>query len=458
MTHPKLKLYNTLTREKQDFVPIDAKNVGLYVCGVTPYDFPHIGNARPMVAFDILFRLLRHVYGEKHVTYVRNFTDVDDKIIARAAERKTNPMQLAQYFIMAYHEDSWALNCLMPTHEPLVSDPVVMQGIVSFIEKLIEKGAAYVISDGVYLDIAKIESMKDKSETYSYGKLSGKKLDELIAGARVDVNLEKRQTGDFALWKFAKVGEPAWFSPWGEGRPGWHIECSVMSEQLLGNRFDIHGGGEDLQFPHHENELAQSVSCHGHMHAGLWMHNAFITVEGNRMGKSMGNFIPIKDVRMQLNPLAIRLWLLQTHYRKPVDYSEQAMAAANKRLAGYQRVTTEAFMQYGATILDTTNLPEEFVNALADDLNTSVALSVIDKEADALRKTQMLAFVGLIKTSGFHEGEKPLNMNEEALMKARITARTAKNWPESDRLRDLLKSEHGIIVEDGPNGQTWRRA
>lgn len=361
-----MQFTNTLTRQKEAFKPIDANNVRMYVCGVTPYDDSHIGHARAYVVADVLFRLLRHQYGAQQVTYVRNFTDVDDKIIERANERGLKPEDVAETFIKSFHEDVDALHCLRPTHEPRVTDPKVMAGIVEFISRLEAKGAAYVIEgDGVYLDTTKI----DGGSEYHYGQLSRKKLEDLIAGARVEANTKKRNSGDFALWKLAKPGEPHWHSPWGDGRPGWHIECSVMSEQLLGERFDIHGGGEDLQFPHHENELAQSVACTGHIHANMWLHNAFITVNGTKMSKSLNNFTTIKDVLAKYSPEAIRLWLLQTHYRKPVDYSDEALQAAQNRIS--------KLIPKAIRTSDDTPVPAAFIDALKDDMNTSKALACL---------------------------------------------------------------------------------
>jgi len=335
-----------------------------------------------MVVFDVLFRLLRHTYGESAVKYARNFTDIDDKIIARANELGEDPATLAERFIHSYHDDAAALGCLPPTYEPRVSETQVMEGIITFIEKLLKKGSAYEIpGDGIYLDITQI----DGNDGYQYGKLSGNKLEDLVAGARVEANTAKRNSGDFALWKLAKPGEPQWKTPWGAGRPGWHIECSVMSEQLLGDKFDLHGGGEDLQFPHHENEIAQSVACHGHIHANVWLHNAFITVGGKRMGKSMGNFTTIKDALEKYSPEAIRLWLLQTHYRKPVDYSDEALIAAENRL--------KKLLPKALAVTNPAPMPQGFLDALKDDLNTPKALGKmgsIEETATCLR------FLGLL--------------------------------------------------------------
>lgn len=369
-----LTLTNTLTRKKEPLIPITPGKVGLYVCGITPYDHSHIGHARANVAADVLFRTLRRVYGAENVNYVRNFTDIDDKIIARAAETGQDPKGLSQTFIESFQEDMKALGALTPTHEPRVSDAAVMEGIVDFITQLMQKGAAYIIeNDGVYLDLLRIDALKNKEETYQYGQLSGKKLDELLAGARVDVNIGKRNSGDFALWKLAKPGEPFWPSPWGNGRPGWHIECSVMSAQLLGDRFDIHGGGEDLQFPHHENELAQSVACHGHIHANVWVHNGFITVGGTKMSKSLGNFTLIKDVLAHTSGAAMRLWLMQTHYRKPVDYSDAAVKGLEKPV---RRI--KAALETPPTAAPDAATMDAFWAALCDDLNTAKALATLN--------------------------------------------------------------------------------
>jgi cysteinyl-tRNA synthetase len=456
-----LKLTNTLTRKKEDFKPLDASNVRLYVCGVTPYDHSHIGHARVCVVYDILYRLLRHMYGAEHVTYVRNFTDIDDKIINRAAELGKDPKELADEMIESFHADMKALGCLPPTHEPRVSDPEVMAGIITFIEDLMKKDAAYATSDGIYLDISKVETLKKQNEGYHYGQLSGKKLGQLIAGARVEVKREKRSPGDFALWKFSKPEEPAsvrFEASFGEGRPGWHIECSVMGEQLLGARFDIHGGGEDLQFPHHENELAQCVCRHGHIHANTWVHNAFITVDGKKMSKSDGNFVYIKDALRdeQGAPLfsgpAVRLWLLQTHYGRPANYSHDALEAAWQRSVGYEFADLQAVARDGD---QAPTLPEPFLAALMDDLNTSKALSVIDKTKHRSQQQAMLAFLG-IETQAERE-QTALSKEEETLLTRRTAARAAKNWAKSDHIRDDLEAR-GIMLEDHPDGTTtWRR-
>jgi cysteinyl-tRNA synthetase len=460
-TTPTLKLHNTLTRTKQDFTPLDPKKVGMYVCGITPYDDAHIGHARVYVVFDVLFRLLRHIYGENAVNYVRNFTDIDDKIITRAAEKGGDPIKLAEHFMMSFHEDMMKLNVLMPTAEPRVSTSI--PGIVKMVDQLIAKGFAYETASGdVIYRTAKFPK---------YGALARRKLEDQQHGARVKEDAEKENPNDFVLWKAnaksaAKLEQafnPAEYAAKhfsAPGRPGWHIECSVMSAEHLGLPFDIHGGGEDLIFPHHCCEIAQTeaLMAPGQDMARYWLHNSFITVNGTKMSKSLGNFTTIKDALRMSTPGAIRIWLLQTHYRKPVDFSVEALIAAQNRYVGYIKTTFGAFAEYGMEILDTDKLPPEFINALADDLNTPIALSVIDKEPSILRKSQMLNFLGIDKVHGKVEVKKPLNINEESLMQARFSARAAKNWAESDRLRDELKAK-GIIVEDKPDGTTtWRRA
>ncbi len=369
-----LHLTNTLTKQKEVFTPEDMDNVRMYNCGVTPYDYAHIGNARNAVAFDVLFRILRQIYTPENVTYVRNFTDVDDKIIARAAEVNTTEKELSQKFIQAYQADMAALGCLTPTHEPLVTEEI--PAICTIVNQLLANGYAYVTetSDVNY----------DISKKADYGKLSRKKLDELVAGVRIDEDNTKRNPGDFALWKAAKKGEPTWDLTLSDGtilkgRPGWHIECSAMSAKYLGKTFDIHTGGEDLQFPHHENEIAQSEGAHAKdccdkKHVNYWLHNAFITVGGKRMGKSLGNFTTVRDALEHYDGRAIRLWLLQTHYRKPVDFSQDALKASQKRL----RRLHNAIADLDEGIKPN---PDDFVKILkplADDMNTSKAIAQLD--------------------------------------------------------------------------------
>ncbi|MCP5405399.1 MAG: cysteine--tRNA ligase [Pseudomonadaceae bacterium] len=391
-----LTLYNTLTRTKEEFKPLDPAHVRMYVCGITPYDEPHIGNARVMVVFDVLHRLLRHVYGAEAVTYASNFTDIDDKIINRAKERGMEPTALADEVIASFHASMKALNVLPPTEEPRVSQ--YMGGIVTMVDALIAKGFAYVTPSG--------DVMYRAAKFPDFGKLANRDLEGQQAGARVAEDSEKEHAHDFVLWKAnaksATKLEQA-FAPadYGarhfaaEGRPGWHIECSVMSEALLHTPFakegdtalfDIHGGGEDLQFPHHSCEIAQSEALHPqHKMANYWLHNAFITVGGKRMGKSEGNFTTIKDALAKYSPEAIRLWLLQTHYRKPVDFSEQALQACEKRIAKLQRKAAEQ----GGTDAP----PAKFMEALLDDLNTAKALSFLEANPSSL--PAMMGVLGL---------------------------------------------------------------
>lgn len=432
-----MKFYNTLNpnRQKEEFTPIDANNVRMYVCGVTPYDHSHIGHARVYVVFDVLYRLLMQRYGANHVTYVRNFTDIDDKIIARAQEAGIDPKALSEEMIASFGGDMAKLNCLPPNYEPKVTE--TMPEIIGFVEDLIAKQAAYVLDGDVYYDI---------SRQADYGKLSGKKLEDLIAGARVNVNDGKKNPGDFALWKAAKPGEPTWESPWGLGRPGWHIECSAMSKKLLGETFDIHGGGEDLQFPHHENEIAQSEAAHGCHYANFWLHNAFITVNGRKMSKSDGNFTYIRDVLQKYSGEAIRLWLLQTHYRKPVDFSEAALQAAENRIQKWRR-------ELAGVEARAADMPADFVATLADDLDTPKALAIINQTDDLARKLAMLRFVGLDISA--QPGDDVVEAGIETQIQARNAARAAKDFAEADRIRDALLDQ-GIILEDGPEGTTWR--
>src|SRR5215475_11243089 len=327
-----LRLYDTLTRDKRVFTPLDPARVRVYVCGPTVYDFAHIGNARPVIVFDVLFRLLRHIYGENHVTYVRNVTDVDDKINARAAEREISISELTEETYKIFHSDVQALGCLEPTHEPRAT--AYIEPMKELIERLVKSGHAYVAGDNVLFHVP---SMKD------YGKLSRRPLDEMIAGARVEVAPYKKDPQDFVLWKPSRPGEPAWTSPAGikaPGRPGWHIECSAMSWKHLGETFDIHGGGIDLVFPHHENEIAQSrCAFHTPLMAQVWMHNGFLQVEGDKMSKSLGNFITIRDLLQDWPGEVIRFQMLMTHYRQPIDWTRSQTEQAAMALDGFRHLT-----------------------------------------------------------------------------------------------------------------------
>jgi cysteinyl-tRNA synthetase len=473
-----LRLYDTLTREKRPFVPLDPQNVRMYVCGPTVYDFAHIGNARPVIVFDVLFRLLRHRYGTEHVTYVRNITDVDDKINARAARdypslplneaiRKVTEQTAAQF-----HADAAALGALPPTYEPRATDfvlprPDAKTDMVTLIRQLIARGHAYQAGGEVLFDTA---SMPD------YGMLSGRKLDEQKAGARIAVDAHKKNPADFVLWKQSSEDEPGWESPWGRGRPGWHIECSAMSEAYLGQVFDIHGGGLDLIFPHHENELAQSRCAHGtSVMANYWMHNGFLEVEGRKMSKSEGNFVTIRDLLAdrsfgsnKWHGYVLRLSMLMTHYRQPVDWTVERLVDVRKTMKDW--IDTA----YGADSENRTP-PEEIIEPLLDDLNTPgvvAALHALNREArnriniEAARKlNSALRFLGVwngektneIYSYGYEVGSGPSRFDVEPLLEARAAARARKDFQESDRIRDELAAM-GVVIKDSKEGTTWEIA
>ena len=454
-----IQLYNTLPRSKAEFVPIDPTNVRMYVCGPTVYDFAHIGNARPVIVFDVLFRLLRHVYGAEHVTYVRNITDVDDKINARAvrdypglplneAIRRVTETTNAQY-----QADVTELGNLPPTFQPRATES--LPEMIALIERLIAKGNAYVAEGHVLFDVG---SMPD------YGKLSGRSVDDMIAGARVDVAPYKRDPMDFVLWKPSDAATPGWDSPWGRGRPGWHIECSAMSWKHLGEVFDIHGGGVDLVFPHHENELAQSTCAHGtQVMANVWMHNGFLQVEGEKMSKSLGNFFTIRELLDRFRGENLRLQMLMTHYRQPTNWTEAGAKEARVILKNWYdaiaKVEDEALGE----------APPAVVAALSDDLNTPEAIAELHrlrglaaKSKDAARALRaggvLLGLFGQTAEafrSWMPAGSALDRAEVDALVAERFAARQARNWAEADRLRDVL-ADLGVAVEDGPGGSTWR--
>src|SRR5438445_1351565 len=358
-----LRLFNTLTKTKDVFAPIDAKTVRMYVCGPTVYDFAHIGNARPVIVFDVLFRLLRHLYGDAHVTYVRNITDVEDKINARAAEEGISIRELTERTAKQYHEDVSALGCLTPTHEPRATEHIA--AMIAMNERLLAAGHAYVAEGHVLYDV---------SSKPDYGKLARRSLDEMLAGARVEVAPYKKNPMDFVLWKPSTPEQPGWDSPWGRGRPGWHIECSAMSEALLGETFDIHGGGIDLVFPHHENEIAQSEGAHdGHPLARMWMHNGFLQVEGEKMSKSLGNFFTIRDLLNDWPGEVLRFNMLRTHYRQPMDWTIQGLKESWTILERWYGV---------AEPIAAPRLDDGFLAALCDDLNTPQAFAELHKAKD----------------------------------------------------------------------------
>lgn len=449
-----LKFYNTLTREKAAFAPIDEQNVRMYVCGPTVYDFAHIGNARPVIVFDVLFRVLRHVYGEGHVTYARNITDVDDKINARALRDYPHlPLNDAIHAVTQktaeqFHQDVAALGNLEPTIEPRATDNIAQ--MIDIIEKLIARGHAYNASGEVLFDT---HSMSD------YGQLSKRPLDEQQAGARVAVDAHKKHPSDFVLWKLSNDNEPGWESPWGRGRPGWHIECSAMSGRYLGDVFDIHGGGLDLIFPHHENEIAQSRCAHGtHVMANMWMHNGFVQVEGRKMSKSDGNFFTIYELlhtdrfgERQWPGEVLRLAMLMTHYREPIDFSVKRLEEAERLLAKWPAA------EPGDATPDTTVL-----DALADDLNTVAAIQALHALAQAANAdpSKMAVFAASAALLGVlpkkAEVDEAVAAAIDSLVELRLEMLKAKNFTEADRIRDEL-AEKGIQLKDGKDKETGER-
>ena len=470
-----ITLYNTLTRQKEEFVPLNPENVRMYVCGMTVYDYCHLGHARVLVVFDMIARWLRqHGYP---LTYVRNITDIDDKIIARANENGETIGELTARFIAAMNEDSDALGVLRPDIEPKATEHIGQ--MIAMIEDLIANGKAYPAPNGdVYYAVR---------EFAEYGQLSGKSLDDLRAGERVDVDANKRDPLDFVLWKAAKPGEPSWESPWGNGRPGWHIECSAMGGELFGQTFDIHGGGADLQFPHHENEIAQSCGAHGGLcghdaphaagkrinsHVKYWLHNGFIRVDNEKMSKSLGNFFTIRDVLKKYAPEVVRFFILRAHYRSPLNYSDAHLDDAKNSLARLYNTLGNVQAAEFAVREDANDFTRRFFAAMDDDFNTAEAMSVLFELANEANKTGSAELAGCLKALGGTLGllqddpqhflqsggeEGGLSADEiEALIAQRKTARETKNWAESDRIRDLL-AEHKILLKDGADGTTWTR-
>jgi cysteinyl-tRNA synthetase len=474
-----LKIYNTLTRSKQTFEPRVAGKVGMYVCGMTVYDYCHIGHARVMVVFDTVARYLRH--SGYQLTYVRNITDIDDKIIQRANENGEAFTALTERFITAMHADERALGVLAPDAEPRATQSI--EAIIAMIEQLLQRGYAYAADNGdVYYAVGQFAG---------YGRLSGKNIDELNAGERVSVEAAKRDPLDFVLWKAAKSGEPFWASPWGNGRPGWHIECSAMSTCCLGNHFDIHGGGMDLQFPHHENEIAQSEGATGETFVNYWMHNGFVRVNEEKMSKSLGNFFTVRTVLQQYpRPDTIRFFVLTSHYRSPLNYSSEQLDEAVTALSKLYGALEGVALNQQA--VDETYL-HRFEQAMNDDFNTPLAISILFELANELNKAkrqdmgspdsvrlasslkQLAAILGLLQHDAqdwlkgkLSVDEKPLPIGELLLgrfenklddkfideqIQCRLAAKKNKNWPEADRIRDELKQQ-GILLKDNPDGST----
>jgi cysteinyl-tRNA synthetase len=473
-----LRLHNTLSRTKEDFVPLDPQNVRMYVCGPTVYDYAHIGNARPAIVFDVLFRLLRHLYGESHVTYVRNITDIDDKINARALElqdERDTPIldivrELTQGTAKIYEDDMAALGCLPPTREPRATQHIPQ--MIAMIKSLIKAGHAYAAQGHVLFDV---------SSKADYGKLAKRSLDDMIAGARVDVAPYKKSPMDFVLWKPSDAQTPGWDSPWGFGRPGWHLECSAMSAEYLGETFDIHGGGIDLVFPHHENEVAQSEGAHhNHPIARYWLHNGHLQVEGAKMSKSLGNFVTVHDLltKLGMGPRsgdAIRLAMLMTHYRQPMDWTHTKLLQAGINLHSWHDVImsgVECSPEADIAEVDAVRSGKpsaELLSLLCDDLNTAEAVnshlfSLVNQAkaggADGARFAIQLAIDCLLM--GFDPfryyrsqlAALPVEQEILAAIDVRAAAKKAKNFAEADRIRDELDAK-GIVLKDSKDGTTW---
>ncbi|SDY11125.1 cysteinyl-tRNA synthetase [Allochromatium warmingii] len=458
-----LQIYNSLTRQKAPFQSIEPGRVRMYVCGMTVYDYCHLGHARVLVVFDVVYRTLRARGYD--VTYIRNITDIDDKIIRRANENGEPYQALTARFIAAMREDAAALGVLPPTAEPCAT--AHLDAIIAMVQTLIDKGLAYVADNGdVYYAVSRFPE---------YGKLSGKDPADLRAGARVEIGEAKRDPLDFALWKAAKPDEPSWDSPWGAGRPGWHIECSAMSTCALGNHFDIHGGGADLQFPHHENEIAQSEGATGEPYVNVWMHNGFVRVNEEKMSKSLGNFFTVRDILQSYRPEEVRYFILTSHYRSPLNYDDSALQQARAALT---RLYTALRGLPEAAPLIADDYSARFQAALDDDFNTPVALAVLfelAREINRLRTEspelaaahaatlrELGGLLGLLAADpdsylrGGAASDSPSDAEIDALIEQRRLARVNKDWPEADRLREALTAA-GIVLEDGPQGTTWRR-
>jgi cysteinyl-tRNA synthetase len=477
-----LKIYSTLTRKKEEFQPLRPGKVGMYVCGMTVYDMCHLGHARSAVLFDVIYRYL--LYRRYEVTFVRNFTDVDDKIINRANELGEDWRRLGERFIHEFYVDMDALGILRPTFEPRATEYI--DRMQSLIQRLISSGHAYEANGDVLFSVNSFPG---------YGKLSGKRTEDLISGARVDVDEKKRNPLDFALWKAAKPGEPFWESPWGPGRPGWHIECSAMSMDLLGEGFDIHGGGADLAFPHHENEIAQSEAATGRLFAKYWIHNGFVNISSEKMSKSLGNVLNIRDILKTVHPEALRLFLISSHYRSPLDYSETSIkesASALERLYSAM-ASLEEVIDRGGTSMELpdelTDISNRFVEAMDDDFNTPRPLAILFDAARAINRYSAAAslseipspdvltnvkneigalsreVLGLLKEEPTHflenlrkGGVTDLGIGEEeieGLIVERAEARKTKDFARADDIRKELAAK-GILLEDGPKGTTWK--
>lgn len=439
-----IRLYNTLHREKQVFTPQDPNRVTMYICGPTVYDYIHIGNARPAVIFDSLFRLLRHRFGVDHVFYARNFTDIDDKIMDRAAEQGVSTRSLTQKFLKAYQDDVAALQCLAPSHQPKATEH--LPEMIAMIKTLLDKGYAYEAEGHVLFHVGAMET---------YGSLSGHSRDELIAGARVEVAPYKRDPADFVLWKPSDDRQPGWGSPFGRGRPGWHLECSCMAKKHLDETIDIHGGGQDLIFPHHENEIAQSECANGSPFARFWVHNGYLTSDGVKMSKSLGNFHTVRDLLGEHHGEVLRLSLLVAHYRQPIDFSRRVLADCKKRLDRWYRLVD------GVETLGET--PDTIIDALSDDINTPKALAAMDDLARRDDKRALKAagqFLGIFGEDSAKWFKPTLTRAEvDAIHEAinrRAAAKADQDFATADAIRADL-ADQGIILEDKGGETLWRR-
>lgn len=456
-----LNIYNSLTRSKQRFVALQSGKVGMYVCGMTVYDFCHLGHARVLVVFDLVSRWLQ-VSGYQ-VIYVRNITDIDDKIIKRALENGEPFQHLTERFIEAMNEDAAALGVRKPEFEPRATANIPQ--MLQLIGNLIDKGMAYRADNGdVYYVVHKFNG---------YGKLSGKSLEQLRAGARVDIDPNKREPLDFVLWKAAKAGEPSWDSPWGKGRPGWHIECSAMSERYLGTHFDIHGGGQDLQFPHHENEIAQSEAAHGHTFVNYWMHNGFVRIDDEKMSKSLGNFFTVREVLHRYDAEVVRFFIARAHYRSPLNYSDHHLDDARQALTRLYTALKAFDVDSSSTVIDWDHAyAKRFREAMNDDFNTPEAVAVLFELANEVNRSHSRELALLLRALGavlgllerdpvdFLQSGEVSDLSAEQIetrIIARKAARKDKNFAEADRIRDELLSM-GVVLEDASDGTTWRRS
>jgi len=448
MMNKDIFLTNNLSNKKEKFVPIDEKNIGMYVCGPTVYDDPHIGNARPIVIFDILFKILKNKFSS--VTYVRNITDVDDKIIKSSNEKKISISDLTQTVIKSFSEDCNYLNCENPSQQPKATEHIDL--MIEMISKLIKKGFAYENNKHVYFEVKKFDD---------YGQLSNKKLDELIAGSRIEVSDNKKNSEDFVLWKPSLENEPFWDSPWGKGRPGWHLECSAMSKKFLGNEFDIHGGGIDLIFPHHENEIAQSRCANDtKVFANYWLHNAFITMSNEKMAKSQGNILKIKDFRGKVSGQVLRLALISAHYKQPLDWNDKLLEDCQNTIDKW----------YNVYLSSNKNLDDEIIQPLYDDINTPGYIANLHKLYDKANKgndvdkqifNAACNFIGLLQETkeewlDYKKGKIDISETEiENKIELRNKARADKNYKEADNIRDYLLDK-GVLIEDKDGKTIWK--